>query len=275
MSGVLYLVAVPIGEYQDISYRAVETLKNADVVLCEDMRRTGVLFKEFGISTPLENYHEHNAEEKMPEVIKRVLFGEKIALVSDAGTPLISDPGFRLVKKARAMNVPMTALPGACAAVNALVLSGLPSSQFYFHGFLPNKSSARIKKLEELKTIPATLIFYEAPHRIEESTKDFAKVFGDGAEISMAREMTKKYESVFTGSASDLVEYVEKEKPKGEIALLVNNIKTEIVSEYDVEARLKELLKEMSVKDAVILVVKESGKNKKEVYSLALELKGA
>ena len=269
----LYLVATPIGNLGDLSARAVGVLQSADVVACEDTRNTGKLFSLCGISTPLIAYHEHNADKMRPVLMRRLKNGETVALVSDAGTPLISDPGYRLVADCIKENVYVTAVPGASALLTALQLSGLPCRRFLFQGFLPPKSNARKTTLQELKNVPATLIFYEAPQRMTETLQDIRTVLGDRA-VSISRELTKKFEQTVRGKASEIAALYETEGvPKGEFVIVVAPPESEKAEQRDVESALRAAMETLSVKDAAAFVSQALNVNKKEVYSLALKLK--
>ena len=216
----LYLVATPIGNLGDLSPRAVAVLKNADVVACEDTRITGKLLSLNAISTPMMNYHEHNADKMRPVLTARLKKGETVALVSDAGTPLVSDPGHKLVADCIKEGIYVTAVPGASALLTALQLSGLPTRRFLFQGFLPPKSSARKTTLAELKNVPSTLIFYEAPQRMIETLTDMKEVLGDRA-CSVSRELTKKFEQTVRGKISDILDlYAQDGVPKAEFVVV-------------------------------------------------------
>lgn len=269
----LYLVATPIGNLGDLSPRAVAVLKNADVVACEDTRITGKLLSLNAISTPMANYHEHNADKMRPVLTARLKKGETVALVSDAGTPLVSDPGHKLVADCIKEGIYVTAVPGASALLTALQLSGLPTRRFLFQGFLPPKSSARKTTLAELKNVPSTLIFYEAPQRMIETLTDMKEVLGD-RDCSVSRELTKKFEQTVRGKISDILDlYAQNGVPKGEFVVVVAPPLEEKAGERDVEAALKQALETMSVKDAAAFVAQALNANKKEVYTLALKLK--
>lgn len=269
----LYLVATPIGNLGDLSPRAVAVLKNADVVACEDTRITGKLLSLNAISTPMVNYHEHNADKMRPVLTARLKKGETVALVSDAGTPLVSDPGHKLVADCIKEGIYVTAVPGASALLTALQLSGLPTRRFLFQGFLPPKSSARKTTLSELKNVPSTLIFYEAPQRMSETLTDMKEVLGD-RDCSVSRELTKKFEQTVRGKISDILDlYAQDGVPKGEFVVVVAPPLEEKAGERDVEAALKQALETMSVKDAAAFVAQALNANKKEVYTLALKLK--
>lgn len=269
----LYLVATPIGNLGDLSPRAVAVLKNADVVACEDTRITGKLLSLNAISTPMVNYHEHNADKMRPVLTARLKKGETVALVSDAGTPLVSDPGHKLVADCIKEGIYVTAVPGASALLTALQLSGLPTRRFLFQGFLPPKSSARKTTLSELKNVPSTLIFYEAPQRMIETLTDMKEVLGD-RNCSVSRELTKKFEQTVRGKISDILDlYAQNGVPKGEFVIVVAPPLEEKAGEQDVETALKQALETMSVKDAAAFVAQALNANKKEVYTLALKLK--
>lgn len=218
---MLYIVSTPIGNLKDITLRALEVLKHVDLIAAEDTRHTGILLKHYEIATPQTSYFEHNQLKKIDYLLGLLKEGKEIALVSDAGTPGISDPGYRLIEAAQEHQIPITVVPGACAAVAALVASGLPSDRFCFEGFLPVKSAARRKKLESLKEEGRTLIFYESPHRLVKALQDIEEVLKNPA-VVVARELTKKFEEVKKGSAKELADYFSSRAVKGEIVLLVN-----------------------------------------------------
>ena len=218
---MLYIVSTPIGNLKDITYRAVEVLKAADLIAAEDTRHTRLLCRHYGIQTPLTSYFEHNKLTKADYLLDLLKQGKNIALVTDAGTPGISDPGYHLIRLAKENRIPMTAVPGATALIAALTLSGLPCHNFCFEGFLPVKPGARRKRLEQLKGEARTLIFYESPHRVQKALKDMDEVFGNPGMVC-ARELTKKFEEVIEGSARDLMAHFERKKPKGEFVLLLN-----------------------------------------------------
>ena len=223
-AGTLYIVATPIGNLEDITQRALRVLGEVDLVACEDTRRTRVLLNHFGIKTKTISYHEHNERERATEICKLLVSGKNIALVSDAGTPLINDPGFRVANAAIELNLPVIPVPGPTAFVSALVASGLPSDQFFFAGFLPARANARRAKLEELRAIPATLVFYEAPHRINASLKDALGVLGD-RRAAVARELTKIHEEIARGSLRELAQRFGAASPaRGEIVLLISDL---------------------------------------------------
>lgn len=216
--GTLFIVATPIGNLGDLSLRAIETLKSVDLIACEDTRQTGKLLKAHGISRPLTSFHDHNEAAKTPELIGRLRAGASIALVSDAGTPLISDPGWRLVRQAIDAGVTVRWIPGATALIGGLVLSGLPTDRFVFEGYLPAKAVARRKRLVALRTEERTVVLYESPHRLLRALQDIREVLGD-LPMACARELTKMFEEVRRGSASELIAHFEQHQPKGEFIL--------------------------------------------------------
>jgi 16S rRNA (cytidine1402-2'-O)-methyltransferase len=220
--GTLYIVATPIGNLEDITHRALRVLREVDVVACEDTRRTRVLLNHFGIKTKTISYHEHNEHERAEQICKLLVSGKKVALVSDAGTPLINDPGFRVTNAAIELNLPVVPIPGPTAFVSALVASGLPSDQFFFAGFLPARANARRAKLEELGAISATLVFYEAPHRIIATLKDALDVLGN-RRAAVARELTKLHEEIARGSLRGLVQrFGTDSAARGEIVVIIS-----------------------------------------------------
>jgi len=219
MTGTLYIVSTPIGNLEDMTYRAVRVLKEADLIAAEDTRKTGVLLKAYGITGELTSYHSYNLKKKTPELIKTLLEGKSIALVSDSGTPGISDPGSVLISECIKNDVPITAVPGATAFVTALVLSGRPTHKLVFEGFLSNKSARRRRQLKELAGEKRTVILYESPHRIEKFLKDFLDVVGD-RDIVLGREITKKFEEIRRQKASQQLAHFTKHKPKGEFIVI-------------------------------------------------------
>lgn len=269
----LYLVATPIGNLGDISARAVEVLKTADLIACEDTRVTSKLLSYLGISAKLTPYHEHNAEKVRPQLMERLKNGEMIAQVSDAGTPIVSDPGYRLVQDCIENGIYFTAIPGASAVLTALQLSGLPSHRWLFEGFLPAKTAAKEKELSELANIPATLIFYESPNRLTETLESMKKVLGDRP-AAVARELTKKFEQTVRGTFSELSAYYEQNgQPKGEIVIVVAPPLEQKAEAADIDDMLKKALGTMRVKDAAAFVAELTGVSKKELYQRALNLK--
>ncbi|MEQ1649965.1 MAG: 16S rRNA (cytidine(1402)-2'-O)-methyltransferase [Hyphomicrobiaceae bacterium] len=268
----LHIVATPIGNLADITLRAIATLANADVIYCEDTRHSRTLAAHFGIKTPLRAYHEHNADAARPEILAALATGRRIALISDAGTPLISDPGYKLVNDCLDAHHLVTCIPGPSAVITALALAGLPTDQFLFAGFLPPKSAARQTRLKDLSTIPATLVFYEAPSRVIACLTDIATQLGQRACV-IARELTKMHEQNLHGTAAELAAYFEKTEPRGEFVIIVAPPGTVEISDDDIEKRLQHALKTMSVKDAVKAVAEELKQPRHHVYDLALRIK--
>ncbi len=267
----LYIVATPIGNLGDITFRAVETLRGCDAIACEDTRVTGKLLKHLGISKPLWRYDDHTSERDRERILAAART-QAIALVSDAGTPLVSDPGYRLVHEARDAGIPATSLPGPCAAIVGLTLSGLPNDSFLFAGFLPVKDKARADRLAQLAQIDATLIFYETGPRLAKSLAAIAKVL-PGRTVSVARELTKLHEECRTASAADLRAHYEQHPPKGEIVLLIAPPERAETSVEDVEAMLLEALATMKASQAAAHVAKATGQDRKALYARALEMK--
>mgnify|MGYP001765750689 CR=1 FL=1 len=270
----LHVVATPIGNLRDISFRALSTLAAADAVIAEDTRVSKTLLAHYGITTPLVAYHEHNAHVMRPHLIARLKEGAALALISDAGTPLVSDPGFKLVADALAENIAVTSVPGASAVLAALVVAGLPTDRFFFEGFLPPKSGARRGRIAELASIPGTLVFFESPRRLAETLADLAAVLGP-RDAAIARELTKHFETVRRGSLPDLAAALAAEgPPKGEIVLLVGppTAGAAEISAEDLDARLRAALASHSVKDAAAIVSGETGQPRRKVYARAVEL---
>jgi len=221
MPGTLYLVATPIGNLSDITHRALQVLRDIDLIACEDTRHTQKLLNHYGITTKTVSYHEHNEQQRAVQLIDQLKQGTSIAVVSDAGTPAISDPGFRLVRAAIENEVPVVPVPGPSALISALIAAGLPTDEFFFAGFLPAKSNARRARLSELQTVPGTLIFYEAPHRLAATLKDAYEILGERAAV-VARELTKVHEEIRRGRLSELSNHYEREEPRGEIVVLID-----------------------------------------------------
>lgn len=220
-AGTLYIVSTPIGNLEDITIRAIRVLKEVDLIAAEDTRKSQILLKTYDINTQLTSYHSYNLDKKTPQLLSELSGGKNIALISDSGTPGISDPGYVLINECIKKNIPITAIPGPTALITALILSGKPTKSFVFEGFLSNKSGRRQKQLEKLKNEERTVILYESPHRIIKFLEDFIKVMGEEArEIVLAREMTKKFEEVLRASAARHLEYFSKVKPRGEFIVI-------------------------------------------------------
>lgn len=271
LSPGLYIVATPIGNLGDITFRAVETLKGVAAVACEDTRITGKLLHHLGIKQRLIRYDDH-AGENDRERLLALMASEPVALVSDAGTPLISDPGYRLVRTARERGIPVVSLPGANAAVVAMTLSGLPNDRFLFAGFLPNKAKAREDTLAGLAKVPATLVFYETAPRLDAALAAIDTVL-PGREVAVARELTKKFEECRSGTPADLAAHYAAHPPKGEIVLLIAPPGDEPVGEVDVDAMLLAALADSKASQAAASVAKATGLDRKVLYARAMELK--
>jgi 16S rRNA (cytidine1402-2'-O)-methyltransferase len=269
----LYLVATPIGNMGDITYRAVEVLRAADLVACEDTRVSGKLMTRLGLDRPLTPYHEHNAERARPALIARLKEGAVVALISDAGTPLVSDPGYRLVRACVAEDIAVTALPGASAVTTALQLSGLPNERFLFGGFLPNKANARRQTLRELAQVPATLVFFESPNRLGDSLADMAAVLG-ARPAAVARELTKLHEEVARDDLFALANRYADAPPRGEVVVVIGPPDApDSAGPEDIDARLRAAVADgASVKDAAALVAAETGHPRRDIYARALKL---
>lgn len=272
----LYLVATPIGNLGDITFRAVEVLKAADVIACEDTRVTGKLLNLLGISAPLTPYHEHNAERARPLLLDRLRRAELVALVSDAGTPLVSDPGYRLVRACAEEDLPVTVVPGPSAVLTALSLSGLPTDRFLFAGFPPAKSGGRRAFLAELAAVPATLVFFESARRLAASLADMTSVLGDRP-AAMARELTKLHEEVRRGPLAELAgHYAAAGPPKGEVVIVVGpppQRPAEVPAD-ELDHRLRDALAQASLRDAAAEVAAATGLPRRVVYARALALSG-
>ncbi|EKV26906.1 rRNA small subunit methyltransferase I [Caenispirillum salinarum AK4] len=271
----MYVVATPIGNLGDITLRALETLQGADVIACEDTRVTGNMARRLDIQTPLTPYHEHNAEAARPKLIDRMKNGGAVALVSDAGTPLVSDPGYKLVRAVVEEGLKVVPLPGASAALAALVVAGLPSDRFLFCGFPPQKTKARRDWLAEVAGIGATLVIYEGPSRLAASLADMAEVLGAGREAAVCRELTKLYEETRRGTLADLAaRYAAEAAPKGEVVVVVGPpAPAEAATEEDLDAMLRAALdRGESVRDAAAAVAAATGLKKRAVYARALDL---
>ena len=271
----LYVVATPIGNLGDVTLRALETLASADVIACEDTRVTRVLLDRYGVRAPLLSYNDHNAGDRRPRLLARLAAGEAVVLVSDAGTPLVSDPGYKLVHEALAAGHPVVPLPGASAMLAALVASGLPSDTFLFAGFLAPRSEARRRRIEDLARVPATLIFYESPHRLADCLADFAAVLGPARAGVVARELTKRFEEVVRAPLGDLAATFAARTVKGEVVVLVGPPAEEAPDAADVDALLVAALARLAPGRAVAEVARLTGADRKTLYERALALKDA
>jgi 16S rRNA (cytidine1402-2'-O)-methyltransferase len=269
----LYVLATPIGNARDISLRALDTLRACDLIAAEDTRVTSKLLAIHGVSRPLMAYNDHNAARERPKILARLERGEAVVLVSDAGTPLVSDPGYKLVREVIAIGAPVIALPGPSAVLAGLTLAGLPSDRFLFAGFLPNRQGERKSVLEELKGVQATLIFFESAQRLSDSLAAMAEVLGDRPAV-MARELTKLHEEVRRGLLSQLAAHYEKAgPPKGEVTLLVGPPPEAVADMGKIDAALKAALPFMPVKAAAEMIAGLTDGSRKEIYARALELK--
>lgn len=277
--GTLYVVATPIGNLDDISARALKVLADVALIAAEDTRHSVRLLQHFGIQTPLAACHEHNEREQGGRFLTKLQAGEDVALISDAGTPLISDPGYHLVRQARAAGIPVVPVPGACALIAALSAAGLPSDRFVFEGFLPAKAAGRRGRLEALVDEPRTLIFYEAPHRVLECIEDMVAIFGDERPALLARELTKAFETLKGLPLGELREFVasDSNQQRGECVLLVAS-KPAPEGDEAVDAHtlrvLDLLLAEMPIKRAAALAAEITGARKNQLYQIALERQG-
>jgi len=273
----LVLVSTPIGNLADLTPRAAACLSQADLVLCEDTRHTARLFAAWGISSRMEALHEHNERQRITSLLDLLRQGKRIALVSDAGTPLLSDPGFRLVRAAIAEGLPVSAAPGANAAITALTLSGLPPHPFLFVGFPPPRGAARRAAFGQLHAaeqagLSATIIWHEAPHRLAEALEDLATVFGGTREAAVARELTKRFEEVRRGSLETLSAHYAQHQARGEITVLIGPAEAEATGTDDLDRQLRQALLTHSVKDAAALVAGAANLPKRTVYARALQL---
>lgn len=276
--GSLFIVATPIGNLQDITFRAIDVLKKAQLIVAEDTRHCKVLLSHYGIQTKVLSLHEQNEKAQIEGLLERLCKGSSLALISDAGTPLISDPGYRFVSKARAEGISVVPIPGPCAAIAALSASGLPTDRFVFEGFLPIKAAARSQHLQSLAAETRTLVFYEAPHRILEVLKEMKEIFGEARKAVIAREMTKLFETIHGGTLNELLAWVEADsnQERGEIVLLVEGaLKTEKNTQEGLsrEQILTILLKDLPVNQAVKLACQLTQEKRNTLYQQALKIK--
>ena len=269
----LYLVATPIGNLGDVTLRALAVLRGADRIFCEDTRVTGKLLARYDIATPLEAYHDHNAERVRPHVLAALRHGERVALVCDAGTPLVSDPGYKLVRAAIAEDLPVTAAPGPSAALTALILSGLPPDAFLFTGFLPPKQTARRRALAKWAAVEATLVFYESTPRLAESLADMAEVLGSRAAV-VARKLTKLHEDVRRGHLADLADHYRSQgPPRGEAVVVVGPPQRIEADRAEIDRRLRAAVGELGVRYAAAQIAAETGLPRGDLYRRALEIR--
>ncbi|MDH5472569.1 MAG: 16S rRNA (cytidine(1402)-2'-O)-methyltransferase [Gammaproteobacteria bacterium] len=277
-AGTLFIVATPIGNRSDITERAIEVLSTVDLIAAEDTRHSKSLLQFFNITTALVAYHDHNEEVRTPQLIEKIMQGQNIALISDAGTPLVSDPGYRLVKAAHELNIRVSPIPGACAAIAALSVAGVPTDRYRFEGFPPVKMVARQACFESMVKESATLIFYESCHRIKASLADMVATFGDHRVAVLAREITKSFETIRKATLSELLRLVSEDdnQRKGEFVIIIQGADQESqqsLVEMDVDRLLGIMLDELPVKQASELVAKITGIKKNQVYKKALQIK--
>lgn len=276
-TAALYIVPTPIGNYSDITSRAIEVLNQVSLIACEDTRHSGKLLSHFGISTRKTAIHDHNERDRAQWIVEQLTAGQSVALISDAGTPLISDPGYHLVKHVREAGHKVVPLPGACAAITALSASGLPSDRFSFEGFLPAKEKGRLDKLSALQQDPRTLIFYESPHRIVQSLESIVKALGEDRQIVMAREVTKTFETFLSGTAAEVLAMVlaDDNQQKGEIVLMCHGFiqqqEEDAIPKVAIET-LTLLAAELPLKKAAAIAAQIHGLKKNALYKLGLEL---
>ncbi|ABA21609.1 Protein of unknown function UPF0011 [Trichormus variabilis ATCC 29413] len=273
--GALYIVGTPIGNLEDITFRAVRILQNVDLIAAEDTRHTGKLLQHLQVKTPQVSYHEHNRSSRIPELLEHLHSGKAIALVSDAGMPGISDPGYELVKACVEVAIPVVPIPGASAAITALSAAGLPTDKFVFEGFLPAKGQQRREHLEALQTESRTLIFYESPHRLRETLQDLAEVWGSDRQIVLARELTKLYEEFWRGSIEEAIAHYQQKEPQGEYTLLVagNPPSQTLLTEEQLKAELQQLISQgISRSQASRQLAKYTSLNRRQVYQIALSI---
>jgi 16S rRNA (cytidine1402-2'-O)-methyltransferase len=273
-AGTLFVVATPIGNLSDLTDRAREILSSVAVIAAEDTRHTGTLLKALGIATPLMSLHEHNEAQRCVQLLQRLQAGESVALVSDAGTPLISDPGFDVVRTVVASGVRVVPIPGACALIAALSVAGLPTDRFAFEGFLPTKDKQRLERLVALHRDPRTLIFYEAPHRLSSALGAIASAFGKTRRVVVARELTKQYETVYRGTAGELAVRAETDPDmtRGELVLIVEGGEEQSPATLESEHVLRILLAELPPAQAAKLAARLTDGKRDELYRRAIEL---
>ena len=276
-TGTLYLIATPIGNLGDMTFRAIETLKTVNVIAAEDTRHSRKLLQHYLITTPMVSLHAFNETPRVSQLMSRLEQGESVGIISDAGTPLISDPGFPLVRAAQLANIQVVPIPGACAAITALCAAGLPTDRFIFEGFLPAKTTARQQRLSTVRTDPRTLVYYESPHRIIATLTDMITVFGPNRRATIGRELTKQFETIRQDELRTLLDWVQQnpEQQLGEFVVVVAGADVEeSSSDQEVENMLTVLLSELPTKQAATLCAKMTGRKKNELYEKALALSG-
>ncbi|MEW6497074.1 MAG: 16S rRNA (cytidine(1402)-2'-O)-methyltransferase [Cyanobacteriota bacterium] len=275
---MLYVVGTPIGNLEDMTFRAVKILQSVDVIAAEDTRHTGKLLQHFQIKTPQVSYHEHNRNERLPDLLKQLNEGKAIALVTDAGMPGISDPGYELVKACMEAGIQVVPIPGATAGITALSASGLPTDRFVFEGFLPTSGQERQQRLESLQAESRTLIFYEAPHRVRETLQDLGNSLGETRSIVVARELTKLHEEFWRGSIGDAIAHYTQHEPTGEFTLIVAGVEAEIpvFSEENLKAELLQIMAQgVSRSQASRQLAQITKLPRRQLYQLALSLPGS
>ncbi|MEH2361382.1 16S rRNA (cytidine(1402)-2'-O)-methyltransferase [Nostoc sp.] len=273
--GTLYVVGTPIGNLEDMTFRAVRILQTVDIIAAEDTRHTGKLLQHFQVKTPQVSYHEHNRTSRIPELLEHLVNNKAIALVSDAGMPGISDPGYELVKACIEAGIPVVPIPGASAAITALSAAGLPTDRFVFEGFLPSKSQQRQQHLESLQTESRTLIFYESPHRLRDTLQDLAEVWGSDRQIVLGRELTKLYEEFWRGTIAEAIAHYTQREPQGEYTLVVAGIPASQpqLTEEELKAELKQLISQgISRSQASRQLAKFTSLPRRQLYQLALSI---
>ncbi|MFB2896407.1 16S rRNA (cytidine(1402)-2'-O)-methyltransferase [Aerosakkonemataceae cyanobacterium BLCC-F50] len=273
--GILYLVATPIGNLEDMTFRGIRILQTVDLIAAEDTRHTGKLLQHFQIKTPQLSYHEHNSQQRIPELLSQLSQGKTIALVTDAGMPLISDPGYELVKACVAQGISVVPIPGANAAITALSAAGLATDKFVFEGFLPAKSKERRTYLETLTSETRTIIFYESPHRLRETLQDLGTILGEEREIVLARELTKMHEEFWRGTITNAIAHYTNREPQGEFTLVVAGATLEKpqLSEAAIKAELQNLLMQgLSRSEASRQLAQQTSLPRRQIYQLALSI---
>jgi 16S rRNA (cytidine1402-2'-O)-methyltransferase len=276
--GTLYVVGTPIGNLEDMTFRAVKILQSVDAIAAEDTRHTGKLLQHFQIKTPQVSYHEHNRNERLPELLNKLSEGKAIALVTDAGMPGISDPGYELVKACAEAGIEVVPIPGATAGITALSASGLPTHRFVFEGFLPASGQERQQRLESLQAESRTLIFYEAPHRVRETLQDLAQYLGENRSIVLARELTKLHEEFWRGSIGEAIVHYNQQEPKGEFTLIVAGAEAEVpvLSQEALKAELQQIMAQgVSRSQASRQLAQLTKLPRRQLYQLALSLPGS
>jgi 16S rRNA (cytidine1402-2'-O)-methyltransferase len=273
--GILYVVATPIGNLEDMTFRAIATLRTVDVIAAEDTRHTGKLLHHFQIATPQISYHDHNRLSRLPEMLRRLQQGQAIALVTDAGMPGISDPGYELVQACAEAGVIVVPIPGASAVVTALSAAGLPTDRFVFEGFLPTKGQERRDRLEAMQTETRTLVLYEAPHRVRQTLQDLGETLGVERAVVLARELTKLHEQFWRGTVGEAIAYYQTKEPQGEFTLVIAGVEREqpILSESALKAELKALINQgLSRSQASRQLAQQTSFSRREIYQLALAI---